>query len=123
MDCKLLIDDNAEFRQKELFGLQDHTQEDPMEVRAAKAQLNYIRLSGTIGCLGERRARARTHPCSVNGAGLAMATMDVIKLHGGDPANFLDVGGGATVEQVRARERVPRCTHAGNRGVSHNHQR
>jgi len=82
-----LLDSNAEFRQKELFALHDTRQEDELEVRAAKANLNYIRLDGNIGCL-------------VNGAGLAMATMDVIKLHGGEPANFLDVGGGATVEQV-----------------------
>ncbi|VDM77855.1 unnamed protein product [Strongylus vulgaris] len=87
MDCKLLLDSNAEFRQKELFSLKDSKQEDPLEIRAAAANLNYIRLDGNIGCL-------------VNGAGLAMATMDIIKLHGGDPANFLDVGGGATVEQV-----------------------
>ncbi|MFH4980843.1 hypothetical protein AB6A40_007552 [Gnathostoma spinigerum] len=87
MDCKLMIDSNAEFRQKELFALKDTKQEDPLEVRAAKANLNYIKLDGDIGCM-------------VNGAGLAMATMDIIKLHGGEPANFLDVGGGATVEQV-----------------------
>ncbi|KHJ98214.1 succinate-CoA ligase, beta subunit [Oesophagostomum dentatum] len=87
MDCKLLLDSNAEFRQKELFALKDSKQEDPLEIRAAAANLNYIRLDGNIGCM-------------VNGAGLAMATMDIIKLHGGEPANFLDVGGGATVEQV-----------------------
>ncbi|VDL75064.1 unnamed protein product [Nippostrongylus brasiliensis] len=87
MDCKMLLDTNAEFRQKELFSLKDSKQEDPLEIRAAAANLNYIRLDGNIGCM-------------VNGAGLAMATMDIIKLHGGEPANFLDVGGGATVEQV-----------------------
>nr|CDJ88619.1 ATP-grasp fold and ATP-citrate lyase succinyl-CoA ligase domain containing protein [Haemonchus contortus] len=87
MDCKLLLDTNAQFRQKELFQLKDSKQEDPLEIRAAAASLNYIRLDGNIGCM-------------VNGAGLAMATMDIIKLHGGEPANFLDVGGGATVEQV-----------------------
>ncbi|CAD6185336.1 unnamed protein product [Caenorhabditis auriculariae] len=87
MDCKLLLDSNAEFRQHELFNLKDKKQEDPLEIRAAAANLNYIRLDGNIGCM-------------VNGAGLAMATMDIIKLHGGEPANFLDVGGGATVEQV-----------------------
>ncbi|CAD5229613.1 unnamed protein product [Bursaphelenchus okinawaensis] len=87
MDCKVNLDSNAVFRQKELFALKDEKQEDPLEVRAGKADLNYIRLDGNIGCL-------------VNGAGLAMATMDIIKLHGGEPANFLDVGGGATVEQV-----------------------
>uniref|UniRef100_A0A1I7WSS0 Ligase_CoA domain-containing protein n=1 Tax=Heterorhabditis bacteriophora TaxID=37862 RepID=A0A1I7WSS0_HETBA len=87
MDCKMLLDTNAEFRQHELFRLKDTKQEDPLEIRAAAASLNYIRLDGNIGCM-------------VNGAGLAMATMDIIKLHGGEPANFLDVGGGATVEQV-----------------------
>ncbi|GMR29843.1 hypothetical protein PMAYCL1PPCAC_00038, partial [Pristionchus mayeri] len=87
MDCKVLLDSNAEYRQPELFGLKDSKQEDELEIRAAAANLNYIRLDGNIGCL-------------VNGAGLAMATMDIIKLNGGDPANFLDVGGGATVEQV-----------------------
>uniref|UniRef100_A0A914YUQ3 Succinate--CoA ligase [ADP-forming] subunit beta, mitochondrial n=1 Tax=Panagrolaimus superbus TaxID=310955 RepID=A0A914YUQ3_9BILA len=93
MDCKILIDTNAEFRQKELFDLKDTKQEDELEVRAAAANLNYIRLDGNIGCL-------------VNGAGLAMATMDIIKLHGGEPANFLDVGGGATVEQVTEAFRI-----------------
>ncbi|KAJ1360780.1 hypothetical protein KIN20_019840 [Parelaphostrongylus tenuis] len=87
MDCKMLLDTNAEFRQQELFALKDSKQEDPLEIRAAAASLNYIRLDGNIGCM-------------VNGVGLAMATMDIIKLHGGEPANFLDVGGGATVEQV-----------------------
>lgn len=93
MDCKILIDTNAEYRQKELFDLKDTKQEDELEIRAAKANLNYIRLDGNIGCL-------------VNGAGLAMATMDIIKLHGGEPANFLDVGGGATVEQVTEAFRI-----------------
>lgn len=87
MDCKLVIDSNASFRQKDLFAMKDSSQEDGLEARAAKASLNYIRLDGNIGCM-------------VNGAGLAMATMDIIKLHGGQPANFLDVGGGATVDQV-----------------------
>lgn len=87
MDCKVVLDDNAQYRQKNLFQLIDHTQEDEKEVRAAKANLNYIHLNGDIGCM-------------VNGAGLAMSTMDIIKLHGGEPANFLDVGGGATVQQV-----------------------
>ncbi|KAK3578624.1 hypothetical protein CHS0354_002199 [Potamilus streckersoni] len=87
MDCKLNFDDNAAFRQKDIFGLQDWSQEDPREMKAAEANLNYIGLDGSIGCL-------------VNGAGLAMATMDIIKLHGGSPANFLDVGGGATSKQV-----------------------
>ncbi|KAJ3217851.1 hypothetical protein HDU67_007137 [Dinochytrium kinnereticum] len=87
MDAKFGFDDNAEFRQKDVFALRDTTQEDAREVAAAKWNLNYIGLDGTIGCL-------------VNGAGLAMATMDIIKLHGGEPANFLDVGGGANSEQV-----------------------
>lgn len=88
LDCKCRFDDNAEFRQKELFGLRDWTQEDSKEVEAAKFDLNYIALDGNIGCM-------------VNGAGLAMATMDIIKLHGGEPANFLDVGGGATASAVK----------------------
>ncbi|XP_025191536.1 succinate--CoA ligase [ADP-forming] subunit beta, mitochondrial [Melanaphis sacchari] len=88
LDAKFRFDDNAEFRQKELFDLRDWTQEDEKEVEASKYNLNYIALDGTIGCL-------------VNGAGLAMATMDIINLHGGHPANFLDVGGGATASQVK----------------------
>jgi len=87
MDCKINFDDNAAFRQKEIFELKDWSQDDERDARAAKADLNYIGLEGTIGCL-------------VNGAGLAMSTMDIIKLHGGAPANFLDVGGGATASQV-----------------------
>jgi len=87
MDCKMNFDDNAAFRQKEIFELRDFSQEDERDVRAAQNDLNYIALDGSIGCL-------------VNGAGLAMSTMDIIKLHGGAPANFLDVGGGATSEQV-----------------------
>ncbi|CEF61068.1 Succinate-CoA ligase, ADP-forming, beta subunit [Strongyloides ratti] len=87
MDCKFVLDSNAEDRQKELFAMKDTKQEDELEVRAAQHNLNYVRLDGNIGCM-------------VNGAGLAMATMDIIKLHGGEPNNFLDVGGGATVEQV-----------------------
>lgn len=86
-DAKLNFDDNAAFRQKAIFALRDPTQEDPREVAAAKADLNYIGLDGEIGCM-------------VNGAGLAMATMDIIKLHGGTPANFLDVGGNASEGQV-----------------------
>ncbi len=85
IDAKFNFDDNAEFRQKKIAGMKDDTQEKPLDVRAAAAKLNYIALDGNIACL-------------VNGAGLAMATMDVIKLHGGDPANFLDVGGGVTAE-------------------------
>lgn len=87
LDAKLNFDDNADFRQKEIFSLRDETQEDPREVKASTHKLNYIGLDGQIGCL-------------VNGAGLAMATMDIIKMHGGEPANFLDVGGSATSEQV-----------------------
>jgi len=92
-DAKLNFDDNAEFRQSEVFELRDPTQEDPREVEAAKHDLNYIGLDGNIGCM-------------VNGAGLAMATMDIIKLHGGNPANFLDVGGGATEQQVKEALRI-----------------
>jgi succinyl-CoA synthetase beta subunit len=88
MDCKLGFDDNAEFRQKDLFALRDTTQEDADEVNAAESGLNFIKLDGDIGCL-------------VNGAGLAMATMDIIKLNGGSPANFLDVGGGATPQAIQ----------------------
>lgn len=89
VDAKLNFDDNAKFRQKDIFGMEDVTESDPREVEAAKYNLNYIGMTGNIGCL-------------VNGAGLAMATMDIIKLHGGDPANFLDVGGGVKEDQVRA---------------------
>ncbi|KAL5352691.1 hypothetical protein V496_09950 [Pseudogymnoascus sp. VKM F-4515 (FW-2607)] len=88
MDAKLGFDDNAEFRQKEIFSWRDTTQEDADEVRAAESGLNFIKLGGDIGCL-------------VNGAGLAMATMDIIKLNGGEPANFLDVGGGATPAAIK----------------------
>ncbi|XP_009643081.2 succinate--CoA ligase [ADP-forming] subunit beta, mitochondrial [Egretta garzetta] len=87
MDAKINFDSNSAYRQKKIFDMQDWTQEDQRDRDAAKADLNYIGLDGNIGCL-------------VNGAGLAMATMDIIKLHGGTPANFLDVGGGATVQQV-----------------------
>ncbi|GAA5841424.1 hypothetical protein JCM9279_000648 [Rhodotorula babjevae] len=88
MDAKLGFDENADFRQAEVFKLRDLTQEAPSEVEAAKYGLNFIKLDGSIGCL-------------VNGAGLAMATMDVLNLNGGSPANFLDVGGGATAEAVK----------------------
>jgi len=88
LDAKVKFDDNAEFRQKRIFDFRDWSQEDAKEVEAAKHNLNYIALDGDIGCL-------------VNGAGLAMATLDIIKLHGGSPANFLDVGGGATANQVK----------------------
>ena len=87
MDAKFGFDDNSSFRQKETTALRDPTQEDPREVQAEKWNLNYIGLDGQIGCL-------------VNGAGLAMSTMDIIKLHGGEPANFLDVGGSATTKQI-----------------------
>merc|ERR1712203_1221662 len=88
LDAKLKFDDNADFRQKAVFDQRDWSQEDQREVAAAEYNLNYIALDGDIGCM-------------VNGAGLAMATMDIIKLHGGSPANFLDVGGGATAHQVK----------------------
>ncbi len=87
LDGKINVDDNALYRQPELMEMRDSTQEDERENRAKEWDLNYIALDGSIGCM-------------VNGAGLAMATMDLIKLHGGDPANFLDVGGGATKERV-----------------------
>jgi succinyl-CoA synthetase beta subunit len=87
LDAKINIEDNALFRQKELLGWRDVSQEDALERQAAEAELNYVSLDGDIACM-------------VNGAGLAMATMDLIKLHGGEPANFLDVGGGATRERV-----------------------
>jgi succinyl-CoA synthetase beta subunit len=89
LDAKINIDDNALFRQAELQAMRDPSQEDEMERRAAEHDLNYVSLDGNIACM-------------VNGAGLAMATMDLIKLHGGEPANFLDVGGGATPDRVAA---------------------
>jgi len=89
LDGKVNIDDNALYRQKRIEAMRDISQEDPAEVEASKYDLNYVSLEGNIGCM-------------VNGAGLAMATMDVIKLSGGQPANFLDVGGGATTERVTA---------------------
>ncbi len=87
LDAKIGFDDNAMFRHKDIAELRDISEEDPAEVRAGEADLSYVQLDGSIGCL-------------VNGAGLAMSTMDLIKLHGGEPANFLDVGGSAQVEQV-----------------------
>ena len=87
LDAKMNFDDNALYRHPDIEELRDPIEEDPAELEAAKAELNYIRLDGSIGCM-------------VNGAGLAMATMDIIKVHGGEPANFLDVGGGATKERV-----------------------
>jgi succinyl-CoA synthetase beta subunit len=87
LDAKMNFDDNALFRHKDVEEMRDESEEDPAEVEASKNALNYVKLDGTIGCM-------------VNGAGLAMATMDIIKLYGGSPANFLDVGGGATKERV-----------------------
>ena len=88
LDAKINFDDSAMFRHKDLLELRDLDEEEPLEVEASKYNLNYIKLDGNVGCM-------------VNGAGLAMATMDIIKLAGGEPANFLDVGGGANVETVR----------------------
>jgi succinyl-CoA synthetase beta subunit len=93
IDAKIGFDENAQFRQEKIFALRDWSMEDPREVEAAKANLNYVGLDGNIGCM-------------VNGAGLAMATMDIIKLHGGEPANFLDVGGGASASQVAEAFRI-----------------
>jgi len=87
LDAKMNFDDNSLFRHKDIEELRDESEEDPAELEAARHDLNYIKLDGQIGCM-------------VNGAGLAMATMDIIKLYGGEPANFLDVGGGATRERV-----------------------
>ncbi len=87
LDAKMGFDDNALFRHSEIEALRDEDEEDPIELEAGKHALNYVKLDGNIGCM-------------VNGAGLAMATMDIIKLYGGSPANFLDVGGGATRERV-----------------------
>ena len=87
LDCKINFDDNAIFRHKELKELRDVAEEDPLEVEASKYALNYIKLDGNIACM-------------VNGAGLAMATMDIIQYAGGSPANFLDVGGGANQQQI-----------------------
>jgi len=92
-DAKLGFDDNASFRQKAIFDMEDTTESEPREVEAAKHNLNYVQLDGNIGCL-------------VNGAGLAMATMDIIKLYGGEPANFLDVGGNVQEGQVKEAFRI-----------------
>jgi succinyl-CoA synthetase beta subunit len=89
LDAKINFDDNALFRNKEILALRDFTEEDPLEVEASKFGLNYIKLDGNVACM-------------VNGAGLAMATMDIIKYAGGNPANFLDVGGGASKEQIKS---------------------
>jgi succinyl-CoA synthetase beta subunit len=93
LDCKMNFDDNALFRHKDVVEMRDYHEEDPLEVEASKFGLNYIKLDGNVGCM-------------VNGAGLAMATMDIIKLAGGEPANFLDVGGGASAEQVKNAFRI-----------------
>ncbi len=93
LDAKISFDDSALFRHPELTKLRDEAEEDPKELEAAKYELNYVALDGTIGCM-------------VNGAGLAMATMDIIKLYGASPANFLDVGGGATKERVTAAFKI-----------------
>ena len=87
VDAKVNIDDNALYRQSDIENLRDLDEEDPSEIEANKSNLSYVKLDGNVGCM-------------VNGAGLAMATMDMIKLSGGDPANFLDVGGGATPEKI-----------------------
>merc|ERR1719411_2135901 len=92
-DAKLGFDDNASFRQKPIFDMEDTTESDPREVEASKWNLNYVQMDGNIGCL-------------VNGAGLAMATMDIIKLYGGEPANFLDVGGNVQEHQVKEAFRI-----------------
>jgi succinyl-CoA synthetase beta subunit len=93
VDCKLVLDDNALFRHPELAAMRDINEEDPVDVEAGKHNLNFVKLDGNVGCM-------------VNGAGLAMATMDIIKLSGGAPANFLDVGGGASPKTVEAGFRI-----------------
>ncbi len=97
LDAKINADDNALFRHKDLAAMRDEAQEDPTEVAASKHDLNYVTLDGNIGCM-------------VNGAGLAMATMDVIKLNGGEPANFLDVGGGSNAERVKEAFKLILCS-------------
>lgn len=93
VDCKLILDDNSLFRHPDLEAMRDLNEEDPVEVEAGKYNLNYVKLDGNVGCM-------------VNGAGLAMATMDIIKLSGGSPANFLDVGGSASASTVEAGFRI-----------------
>jgi Succinyl-CoA synthetase, beta subunit len=93
LDGKVNVDSNALYRQPELVAMRDKSQEDARELEADEWELNYVALEGNIGCM-------------VNGAGLAMATMDIIKLSGGQPANFLDVGGGATAERVAAAFKI-----------------
>jgi succinyl-CoA synthetase beta subunit len=93
LDAKMNFDDNALFRHPDIVALRDESEEDPKEIEASKHDLSYVALDGSIGCM-------------VNGAGLAMATMDIIKLYGEEPANFLDVGGGATKEKVTAAFKI-----------------
>src|SRR4030095_7777593 len=93
LDAKMTLDDNALYRHKDIKDLRDLNEEEPLEIEASKFGLNYIKLDGTVACM-------------VNGAGLAMATMDIIKLAGGSPANFLDVGGGASAQQVENAFRI-----------------
>jgi len=93
LDAKVSFDDNALYRHPDIVALRDESEEDAKEIEASRHDLNYVALAGSIGCM-------------VNGAGLAMATMDVIKLYGGSPANFLDVGGGATAEKVTAAFKI-----------------
>ena len=93
LDAKVSFDNNALFRHPDILALRDETEEDPKEIEASKHDLSYVALDGSIGCM-------------VNGAGLAMATMDIIKLYGGEPANFLDVGGGASKEKVTAAFKI-----------------
>ena len=93
VDAKVNLDDNALFRHKKYAEMRDIMEEDPLEVEASKSGLNYVKLDGNVGCM-------------VNGAGLAMATMDIIKIVGGEPANFLDVGGGANAQTVEAGFRI-----------------
>jgi succinyl-CoA synthetase beta subunit len=93
LDAKMNFDDNALYRHKDVEEMRDEDEQDAGELEAERHDLNYIKLDGSIGCM-------------VNGAGLAMATMDIIKLHGGEPANFLDVGGGATKERVTAAFKI-----------------
>ena len=105
----MTFDDNALYRHPDIKELRDLGEEDPLEVEASKFSLNYIKLDGTIGCM-------------VNGAGLAMATMDIIKLAGGEPANFLDVGGGANAEQIKNAFRIL-MSDTGRQGRAHQHLR
>ena len=93
LDGKMNFDGNALYRHPDIVAMRDESEEDPMEIEASKYDLSYVKLDGTIGCM-------------VNGAGLAMATMDIIKLYGAEPANFLDVGGGASKEKVQAAFKI-----------------